>query len=132
MATSYLSLATSLSSNTFFSDYLSVQDLNLEKIDTFASSVASVAAGAYGIAGSVTLLSSGWMASMYTITLSELGAADAVTFEPLSRDDKTAFTAAQPIVSADPGGQIVTFDVLDTPVVDIVLKYFIQRGRANG
>ena len=48
MATSYLSLTTSLSSDTLFSSYVSAQDSNWLKVDTFASTVA----------GSVTVLGS--------------------------------------------------------------------------
>lgn len=128
MATSYLSLVTSLSSDTLFSSYVSAQDSNWEKVDTFASSVVSLASGAYGFSGSVTLLSTNWVASHYTVTLSELGPHDAITFEAIDRSNRSAFTEADPIVTADINGGVVTFDVLNTPLVDIVLKYFIQRG----
>ena len=55
MATSYLSLITSLSSDTLFSSYVSAQDSNWLKVDTFAST----AAGSISVLGSnITSLSS--------------------------------------------------------------------------
>ena len=138
MATSYLSLTTSLSSDTLFSSYVSAQDSNWEKVDMFASGIASLASsavsaalGAYGLSGTVTLLSSGWSNSQYTVTMSELKAHDLVGFEPRTRTDKAAWATADPFVSAAANGGSVTFDVLETPVIDIVLKFFITRGGAQ-
>ena len=137
MATSYLSLVTSLSGSTYFSNYLSAQDSNLEKIDVFASTIAgnvsslsSVALGAYGVSGSLTLLSSSWILSQCQISIPELGANDFVFIKGFSRADISALALAEVIANASTG--VVTFEALNTPDVDIAIIYAITRGSSNG
>ena len=137
MATSYLSLTTSLSGSTYFSDYLSAQDSNWQTIDTFArntalsiSTVSSAALGAYGVLGSFTLLSSSWISSQYQISIAELGANDFIFIKGASRADISALALAEVIANASTG--VVTLEALNTPDVDITIKYGITRGSANG
>ena len=160
MYTNYLSLITSLPSSTYFSDYLSVQDSNFEKIDAFASTIAgsvstlgsnvstllsAVASlgsdvialssaianvnlnSALGISGSLTILSTAWIGSAYTVSLSNLGAYDAIFFKPYSVADKSILDAANPFVTIS--GSSISFNVQDTPSADVALGYYIDRGR---
>lgn len=203
MATSYLSLTISLSSDTLFSDYVSAQDSNWQKVDTFASGIAgsvsalgsnitalgssvtslssalgsamsdittlsssvsalgsdittlssnvSDAFGAIssvqsdlssavtslssmitaltGMSGSAILTSANWIASVYTLTVSNLGANDAIFIKGLSRVDKRALTVADIITSATLS--TVTLTALESPSTDIAISYYIVRGASS-
>lgn len=83
----------------------------------------------YGTSGEVTLTSSAWASNnTYTLSLTQLGANDAVFFSPVSATDKTALETANVIISASTG--TVVFTALAIPSEDISLNYFIARGEA--
>ena len=126
MVTSYLSLVTSLSGSTYFSDYLSAQDSNLEKIDIFAGNILSTISAMAGVSGVVTLLSSSWLSSIYSLSVSNFGENDCIEFGPVSRSDKTALEEANIITTTS--GNNILFDAENTPSTDINLIYFITRG----
>lgn len=126
MTTSYLSLVTSLPGSTYFSDYLSAQDSNLEKIDAFAKSAMSAINAIKGFSGAVTLLSSSWLSSVYSLSVSNFGENDCIEFGPVSRLDKTALEEANIVITAS--GNSILFDAENTPSTDINLIYFITRG----
>ena len=126
MATSYLSLVTSLSGSTYFSDYLSAQDDNLEKIDMFAGNVLSAISAMAGASGTVTLLSSSWLSSVYSLSVSNFGENDCIEFGPATRSDKTALEEANIVITTS--NNSVLFDAENTPSTDINLIYFITRG----
>lgn len=81
-----------------------------------------------GISGSSTLLASGWSNNAYTLTISTLGTNDAIFFSPSTLADKTNMESSNIITSTS--GSTVTFSAISTPMVDIVLNYFITKGRA--
>jgi len=126
MATSYLSLETSLSGSTTFRSYLSIQDSNLEKIDAFAATTMSAINAVKGSSSTVTLLSSSWLSSVYSLSVSNFGENDCIEFGPASRSDKTALEEANIVITTS--GNFVLFDAENTPSTDINLIYFITRG----
>lgn len=80
-----------------------------------------------GVNGTVPLLPTGWAGSTYTLTMSGLGANDAVFFSPVTKVDKNLLEDANIFVSSE--GNIVTFSAQKTPTLKIDLNYFIVRGK---
>ena len=93
---------------------------NMQIIDDFAGAI-------YGVSGVVTLESSKWTDSVYTLTLVDLGDHDAVFFSPVGLGDKTALEKTNSVVSAN--GNTVIFAAEIQPSKDISLNYFISRGK---
>lgn len=134
MNTSYLSLTVSMSQTTTpMSSFYSIQDGNFEIIDAFASntaasisSLSSTLSSMYTLTGSVTLLSTNWSLSSYTLSLSVLGANDTVFLKPATIIDQSLLEAAHLFTSAATGQ---VFFIADTqPTSDITLHYTITKG----
>lgn len=94
---------------------------NMQIIDEFAGSIP-------GVSGTATLLASSWSDNSYSLTVSALGANDAIFFSPATSADKTAMESANIFVSVN--GTSVTFTAGTTPTANISLNYFIARGKA--
>lgn len=120
-ATPNLSLTISMSSDTLFSNYVSEQDSNLQKIDQFAGSIK-------GASGTVTLLAANWVGTTYSLTVAGLGDDDAIFFTGNSSADKALIEEAALFIDPNTVSGVVTITATTTPVSDIVMSYFITRG----
>ena len=120
-STTNLGLTVAVSGNTKFSDYRSIQDSNLQKIDEFAGSIK-------GVSGTVTLLAASWSGTTYTLTVAGLGNNDAIFFTPSTTTDKETMDESKIFISPSTSGTTVTITAETAPSTDISLDYFISRG----
>jgi len=79
-----------------------------------------------GANGTATLAAASWSNNTYTLTVSALGANDAIFITPATAADKALMEAADIFITAGTGS--VTFTATTTPTSDIAIKYFISRG----
>ena len=115
-----LSLTTSMSSGTFFSNYLSEQDSNLQKIDNFAGSIRSVS-------GTVTLLAANWVGTTYSLTIPELDDDNFIILRPANDTDSELASAAGLFVNYITAGSTVTITAATAPTSDILMAYTIIK-----
>ena len=93
---------------------------DFQKIDAFAGAI-------YGVSGNVTLAASSWNDLVYTLTVNDLGDTDAIFFSPADAASKKSMEEASCFVAAS--GSVVTFTATIAPTEDIILNYFISRGK---
>lgn len=93
---------------------------NMQIIDEFAGRI-------YGQSGTFTLNAADWSGNDYTVAVEELGADDALLVSGATAADQTRMGEANLFATASAGS--VTFTAETKPTEDIMLNYFIARGK---
>lgn len=104
--------------------------IDAEKLNKMEQGIADADTGNshLGVGGEIELQASSWSNNTISVTISALGANDAVLLAPVSAEDKSALETANCIVSVE--NTTVTFTADKTPTSNISLNYFIVRGKA--